>query len=179
MPSVGIFFASTSGRTESVADRIARHLTPLRPEMHRIESSQPVDLLRFDVLILGSPTYGRGQMHHEWLSWKDHVARIDLSEKAVGLFVLGDQRFHGRTFAGAVDHLCDLVQSTGTRPRAQWPTDGYHAPGLEQRAAPFPGLVVDEINQRRSTEQRVQRWCAQFLLECRRARPQTAQRPRP
>ena len=160
--SAGLFYASTSGRTRKVAELIARGLGGAGVEVRLLREARPEDLLAYRTLILGSPTYGVGDLHPDWLAWRDAVERLDLSGRTVALFALGDQRYHGRTFAGALKHLDLMVRYAGVEPVGRWPGAGYEfkqSPALGEDGM-FPGLVLDEVNQRRQTEERVRTWIA-------------------
>ncbi len=58
-PSVWIIYHSRSGHTEKLARAIAEHLgkLPLAVKVSRWDEAEPQELLRHDVIVLGSPTY--------------------------------------------------------------------------------------------------------------------------
>jgi len=58
-PSVWLIYHSRSGHTEKLAHAIAEHLgkLPLAVKVSRWDDAEPQELLRHDVIILGSPTY--------------------------------------------------------------------------------------------------------------------------
>lgn len=58
-PSVWIIYHSRSGHTEKLAHAIAEHLRklPLEVTVSRWDQAEPQELLRHDIIILGSPTY--------------------------------------------------------------------------------------------------------------------------
>ena len=58
-PTVWLIYHSRSGHTEKLAHAIAEHLgkLPLAVKVSRWDDAEPQELLRHDVIILGSPTY--------------------------------------------------------------------------------------------------------------------------
>ena len=58
-PSAWIIYHSRSGHTEKLAHAIAEHLGKLALEVtvSRWDQAEPQELLRYDIIILGSPTY--------------------------------------------------------------------------------------------------------------------------
>lgn len=104
--SLHIIYASTSGNTEYVVDElmncISKHKPELSVERQRAELAHPKDLLRGDVIILGSGTWnmdgveGQLNMHmHELLH--DRAKDLDLQGKPITFISLGDERYYFRT----------------------------------------------------------------------------------
>ncbi len=106
LTSLHIIYASTSGNTEHVVDTLVQFLRLMQPnvaiECQRAELAQPKDLLRGDVLILGSGTWNTGgtegqlNMHMHTLL-KDRAADLDLQGKPITFISLGDDRYYFRT----------------------------------------------------------------------------------
>ncbi len=106
MPSIHIIYASTSGHTEYVVDTLIEFLKEKAPqidvERQRVELAKPEDLLRGDLVILGSGTWNyqgvEGQLNmymHQFLFEK--AQGIDLSQKQLALISLGDDRYYYTT----------------------------------------------------------------------------------
>ena len=106
MRSLHIIYASTSGHTEYVIDALIRFLSSKVPSMQverqRAELAHPKDLLRGDVLILGSGTWNTGgtegqlNMHMHALL-KDRAKDLDLCQRPIAFISLGDERYYYRT----------------------------------------------------------------------------------
>ncbi len=104
--SIHIIYASTSGNTEYVVDTLIAYLRRILPdiaiERQRAEGAHPKDLLRGDLLILGSGTWNTGgtegqlNMHmHALLN--NRAKNLDLGGKPVTFISLGDDRYYFRT----------------------------------------------------------------------------------
>ncbi len=107
MPSsIHFIYASTSGNTEFVVDEVVKQLSSKLPdvsvECQRAEAASPEDLLRGDVLILGSGTWNTGgtegqlNMHMDAFL-KERAKDIDLRGKKISFISLGDERYYFRT----------------------------------------------------------------------------------
>lgn len=106
MPSIHFITASTSGNTEHVVETIAKRIAAQAPditiERQRAELAQAEDLLRGDVLILGSGTWNTGgkegqlNMHMDALL-RERAKNIDLAGKPITFISLGDDRYYFRT----------------------------------------------------------------------------------
>lgn len=106
LASLHIITASTSGNTDVVADvivqRIAERGADITVERQRAELTQPEDLLRGDVLILGSGTWNTGGSEGQLNMYMDGLLRvrakdIDLQGKPMTFISLGDDRYYFRT----------------------------------------------------------------------------------
>ncbi|UPA22444.1 flavodoxin family protein [Candidatus Peribacteria bacterium] len=116
MSSLHIIYASTSGHTEYVVDRLIASLTGVTAEKQRAELAQPGDLLRGDVLVLATSTWNtggpEGQLNpHMFALLMDRAAQIDLAGKRVAVIGLGDDRYHFT--CAAADHMEEFVTSHG------------------------------------------------------------------
>lgn len=104
--SLHIIYASTSGNTEYVVDTVSRFVDSERPEIavecQRAELAHPKDLLRGDVVILGSGTWNTGGAEGQLNMYmhallRDRAKDLDLQEKPITFISLGDDRYYFRT----------------------------------------------------------------------------------
>lgn len=178
MNKIGIFFGTDTGSTRLIAKMIAKKLgsdvasKPLNVNRIRIE-----DMLIYDTLILGTPTYGEGQLPGKSTkvpagSWEEFLPQLeedDLAGKVIAIYGLGDQEKYSERFADGLYHLYTKLQECGATIVGQWSTEGYqfmHSKSVISNK--FLGLVLDQSNQRLLTEERVNDWLAQIkpaLLE--------------
>lgn len=106
MPSIHFISASTSGHTDYVIDTLVHFLAENAPhisiERQKVETAKPDDLMRGDIVILGSGTWNfggaEGQLNehmHRFLF--DAAKGIDLTGKRFGFISLGDDRYYFTT----------------------------------------------------------------------------------
>lgn len=158
----GVIYASTSGSTRAVASLIAEGL-PAGAERidlaHWPEREAAFRRIEFDIVFMGTPTYGQGDWHHLWQRHGKRVAAALPAFGLAGLFALGDQRGHGRSFAGGLLPLSRLVRGFGMRLVGVSDARRFsfeHAPALEQHQ--FPGLVMDYRREHRRAPELVGHW---------------------
>ena len=132
MTNIGIFFASDTGNTETVAEKIA---TLLNLEANDIAGCGNEVFDDYDLLILGTPTANCGEMQPDWDCFVPELEDADLSGKKVALFGLGDQVDYPDSFQDAMGDLAELVVEAGGELIGQWPTDGV-CEYPEQEAVP-------------------------------------------
>ena len=173
MSKIGIFFGTDSGTTRLIAKMIAKKLDdgiagkPLNVNRINVE-----DMLIYDALILGTPTYGEGQLPGKSTkvatgSWEEFLPQLkpgDLAGKVVAIYGLGDQDKYKDRFANGLYYLYSHLVQCGATIIGHWNTDGYQ---FEQSKAvvdgKFVGLVLDQSNQRLLTDERIDSWLEQIL----------------
>lgn len=158
MKSTGIFYGSETGTTKDVAYRIAAALGIEEKDIHDVAKTAPSELGRYDVLILGSSTWGAGEVETDWFGFLDGAAALDLKGHLIAIFGCGDESMSD-TFCNAVGDIYDALQATGAEFIGQFNADGYtftHS-GAE-RDGRFVGLVLDEVNHPELTDRRIGEW---------------------
>ena len=175
MNKIGIFFGTDTGTTRLIAKMIAKKLgdeiasKPLNVNRIRIE-----DLLIYDALILGTPTYGEGQLPGKSTkvasgSWEEFLPQLeenDLAGKVIAVYGLGDQEKYKERFADGLYHLCVRLEECGARLIGDWSTQGYQFESSKSVIdGKFIGLVLDQSNQRLLTEARIDTWLEQIRPE--------------
>ena len=81
MNKIGVFYGSTTGTTEDLARRIAEKLDV--PSAHIYDVSKLTEALvgEYDVLVLGSSTWGAGELQDDWYDGIKILKKCDLSHK--------------------------------------------------------------------------------------------------
>ena len=103
----GIFFGSTTGTTESVAARIAERLGVAQADVHNVAAASVEDVKKYDLLLLGSSTWGSGELQDDWPGFLDKLGKEDLSGRRVALFGCGDAGIYSDTFCDAMAEIRD------------------------------------------------------------------------
>lgn len=172
MSKIGIFFGTDTGSTRLVAKKIYGLLGDgLADKPKNINRTRPDELLQYDALILGTPSYGMGELpglatgcvEANWAEFMPYMDGADLSGKRVALFGLGHQERYADRFASSMIHLYRLFYGYGADIVGQWDIDGYqfdysHAV-VDGR---FVGLVLDQRTQAHLTDERLKTWLAQI-----------------
>jgi flavodoxin I len=166
---IGLFFGSTNGNTAAVAQLIQREFAEqvgVEVELFDIADYYLEEMLEFDYLILGIPTWNIGQLQRDWEAILDEFDQLDLHGKQAAVFGLGDQIGYPDTFGDALFFLADKLESQGIKLAGSWHTDGYTFSGSwAVRDDHFLGLMIDEDNQADLTSERVEAWVRQLVNE--------------
>lgn len=152
-----IFYASSTGNTEEIAENISKALDGL--ETYNICNTDVSEINNYDKLILGISTWGEGDLQDDWEDiWAD-FQELDLSNKTVALFGLGDQDSYGDEFVDALGTMYEAVKQQGAKIIGFTSIEGYEFDESKaQIDEQFVGLVIDEDNQDDLSAQRIEAW---------------------
>ena len=102
--AVGIFYGSSGGATAEVAEMIKKRLDT-DANLIDIAGASPNDFMRYSHMILGTSTWGDGDLQVDWEEFFETFQTIDLRGKTVALFGLGDQEEYSETFLDGMGTL--------------------------------------------------------------------------
>jgi flavodoxin I len=172
METIGIFFGTDSGTTRLIAKKIARALKRRVGDDHvakpvNINRVTPEEMLSYNSLILGTPTYGEGVLpgkasrnsEESWLEFLPSLQGRDFTGKRIALYGLGDQEEYPETFLDGMRDLYDAFAGGGAELIGSTPVDGFEfkqSRAVEQDY--FIGLALDQHLQHLLTDQRIERW---------------------
>ncbi len=162
--ATAIFFASSTGNSEEIANKIASKLGDI--EVFDLAGTKIDKINNYDKLILGGSTWGDGELNDDWEdAWGD-FCKLDLSNKTVALFGLGDQESYSDEFCSAMGIIYEQLQSNNVKVVGFTSTDGYYHDGSKaQIDGNFVGLVIDEDNQSDLTDERIENWVNEIKSE--------------
>lgn len=162
---VGIIFGSSMGNTEEAANLIAKILGEkgVSCEVLNVAKTAAGEISKFDTLVLGSSTWGDGDLQDDWESFDFDGA--DFSGKKVAVFGFGDSSGYSDTFCNAVGKIYEICKSKGAKMFGETSSEGYEFDESEAfKDGKFVGLLLDNDNQSELTESRVKSWIeANFL----------------
>ncbi len=170
MGKIGLFYGTDTGNTERVSKRI-KELAEAKigageVDLLEIYKKKKDDMAKYDLLILGMPTWYDGELQGDWEEFITEIQKIDFSGKKVAFFGLGDQYGYASYFCDALGLFSELVEKQGGKLVGFWPVAGYeHDFSKAQRDDVFVGLCLDTDNQDDQTEQRISTWVPQVISE--------------
>lgn len=175
MNKIGLFFGTETGTTRLVAKKMQKKIgDELCDKPLNVNRISPEDMLQYDALILGTPSYGIGEIpghgasgcfEPNWAEFFDKMpAAPDFSGKRIAFFGLGAQERYADRFCSSLYPLVMKFKAWGAEIVGDWPNEGYT---FDQSAAlvdgRFLGLIIDQRTQGMHTEERIDRWLAQVL----------------
>lgn len=159
MKKTGIFYGSTNGDTENVAQKIATRLGIGKEDIHNVANTQPNAVEPYEVLLLGCSTWGVGEMQDDWNDFLFKLKDLDLKGKTVALFGCGDSVSFGGSFCDALGVIYKELQRTGCTFTGEVAPSGYSFDNSEAMIdGKFVGLPIDEMNEQDKTDERINNW---------------------
>lgn len=166
MEKTGIFFGSSTGNGQIIANLIRKKLGIRNTDVYDVAEAKVSDLLSYDNIIIGISTWGNGDMQEDWEDFVKELDSVNLSDKKIALYGLGDQFFYSDNFVDGMGILYELLSRKNCSVVGSWPLDGYHFKNSKAvRNENFVGLVLDEDMQSEYTEKRVKKWIRQLKKE--------------
>ena len=156
MKSTIVIYGSSTGTCQSIAENIAGKLGVEALDVQQLTA----DVINSnDNLILGTSTWGAGEMQDDWYDGVKTLKAAGLSGKTVALFGCGDCESYCDTFCGGLKELYDAAVEAGATVVGSVPTEGYNFDDSEAAVdGNFVGLALDEVNEDDKTESRVSDW---------------------
>ncbi|TNE77617.1 MAG: flavodoxin [Gammaproteobacteria bacterium] len=168
MQKIGMFFGTETGTTRLIAKKIHKLLgDDIAAKPVNVNRISPEDFLQYDALVLGTPSYGVGDipglsagcLERNWEEFLSQLGNPDLTGKRIAMFGLGAQERYSERFASSLIALYRIFEGLGAEMVGDWSTDGY---SFEHSASVvdgrFVGLVIDQRTQGMYTDERLKSW---------------------
>lgn len=159
MKKTVIIYGSSTGTCQNIAEIIATKLGVSDIlDVAKVTASQ---ISAYDNLILGTSTWGAGEMQDDWYDGIKELKNANLNGKTVALFGCGDSQSYSDTFCDGMGEIYRELQSSGCNIIGSTPTDGYtYDDSTAVADGRFVGLAIDDVNESDLTENRIDAWIA-------------------
>ena len=151
---IGVFYGSTTGITEDIANRVG---TLLKADVMEVAEISKVE--EYDIAIFATSTWGMGDLQDNWQEGLEILKTKNLTGKKVAFIGVGDQESFGDSFVDGIGIIYEEIKDKGITLIGQTSTDGYsysNSTGILD--GDFLGLVIDENNQSNLTDGRIKLW---------------------
>ena len=156
MKSTIVIYGSSTSTCQGIAENIAGKLGVEAIDVANIEEAT---VSAHDNLILGTSTWGAGEMQDDWYDGVKTLKSAGLAGKTVALFGCGDCESYPDTFCGGMKELYDAVVEAGATVLEGVSTDGYTFDDSEAVTdGKFVGLALDDVNEDNKTGERIDSW---------------------
>ena len=165
---IGLFYGTSTCYTEMAAEKIRDQLGAALVDIYNIADQPVINAEFYQYLIFGIPTWDYGELQEDWEEIWPELDELDLHNKKVALFGLGDQVGYPEWFLDAMGYLNDKLIERGATMVGHWSNSGYEfedSKALTADKSHFVGLALDEENEFAKTDERIRAWCLQILTE--------------
>ena len=159
MKNTGLYFGSSTGHVEGIADKVAQLLGIDAADVHNVADATAESAQAYDLLILGSSTWGYGDLQDDREGFLPKLAKLDLSGTQCAVFGGGDSRSYPDTFCDAMAEIAEQVTAAGATLVGQIPAEGYSYEATRCEVdGQLVGCCLDEDNESDETDDRLDTW---------------------
>ncbi|MCH3995981.1 MAG: flavodoxin FldA [Prevotella sp.] len=161
-----VIYGSSTGTCEDIASRIGEKLGLSNNEIINVAQLTAAQVNEAKNLILGTSTWGSGELQDDWYDGLKTLQSCDLKGKTVALFGCGDSESYSDTFCGAMSELYKGIKDSGAKFIGSVSTDGYtYSDSDSVIDNKFIGLALDDVNESDKTDARIEAWVNQIKPE--------------
>jgi len=151
-----VVYGSTTGTCEAIAEKIG---AKLNAEVINVTDLTIAQLEEADVILLGTSTWGAGELQDDWYDGVETVRGANLVGKKVAIFGCGDSASYSDTFCGGMKELADAANAAGATLIGEVDASEYTYDDSEAVVdGKFVGLAIDDINEDDKTDARIDAW---------------------
>lgn len=164
MKKIGVFYGSSTGTCEDLANQIADKMGVSQSDVYSADKLTADLVKEYDLLIIGTSTWGDGELQDDWYDGVKVLKAADLSFKSVALFGCGDSESYCDTFCDGMGILYEDLKDSGCSfIDNKVSTDGYsYSSSIAVVDGAFVGLALDEVNESDKTAERIDAWTAEL-----------------
>lgn len=156
MKKTVVIYGSSTGTCQSIAENIASKLGVEAVDVANLNADV---IAENDNLLLGTSTWGAGELQDDWFDGLKTLKEAGLSGKTVAVFGCGDAESYSDTFCGAMAEVYNTAKDSGAKLVGEVSTDGYTFDDSEAVVdGKFVGLALDDVNEDDKTEGRIDAW---------------------
>jgi flavodoxin I len=166
MKDIAIIYGSSTDNTKRVAQKIVQKLSGENVLLKDVSTVKFSELANYPNIILGTSTWGLGDLQDDWDSRISELQNVDLTGKTLAFFGLGDSSSYSDTFADGMGLLYEALEGKEIKTVGAFPVDGYSFDSSKAvRNGKFVGVAIDEDNESELTEQRLDTWITSIMPE--------------
>ncbi len=159
-----VVYGSTTGSCEDFANRIASQLGDA--DVVNVTDMTAEQLNEYDNLLLGTSTWGAGEVQDDWYSAFDTLKAANLAGKTVALFGCGDAGSYPDTFCGGISEIYDVVKDSGAKLVGAVDAGEYeYDDSTSVVDGKFVGLALDVEEDDAKIDDRIATWVGSIKAE--------------
>ena len=166
MKTIAIVYSFNSVKSAKIASKIADHFNNFSVVKINVENCKGEEFLQYDGYILSVPTWFDGELPNYWDEILPALGKLKLQKTKIALYGLGDQKNYPENFCDAVGILGHFFEQLGAKIVGYTANEGYSFESSKAlKYNVLTGLLLDQENQSKLTDERIQKWVEQLQLE--------------
>lgn len=161
-----MFYSFNTSKTSQAAKKIANEIGGIKITLVNAEELTEKEFLKYDVIIMGVPTWFDGELPNYWDEFVPALEDMDLKGKTCAIFGNGDQKGYPENFVDGIGIMADLLENRGAKLVGFTSAKGYNFESSKAlRGDTFTGLALDFENQGKEINKRIKDWVGQLKGE--------------
>ena len=157
-----VVYGSSTGTCEGIANDIA---SALGVKAINVSDMTAEVIAEHDNLILGTSTWGAGEVQDDWYDGLNVIEAADMDGKTVALFGCGDSASYSDTFCSGMAEIYNAVKDKGANVIGMVDASDYSYDDSEAVIdGKFVGLALDNDNEQHKTAPRIEAWIKSLSL---------------
>lgn len=115
MDKTCVIYGSSTGTCQAIAEKIACKLGVAGTDVYDVAGISAETVGAYKNLLLGTSTWGAGELQDDWYDGLEKLKGADLSGKTIALFGCGDCESYGDTFCGALAEIYEGLKGSGAK----------------------------------------------------------------
>lgn len=166
MKKTAIIYSFHTQKSKKVAEKIIDVFGKDKIDAINAEEITTATFEDYDNFILSAPTWFDGELPNYWDEFVPDLEEMDLKNKTFAVFGLGDRKGYPENYCDAIGILVEILEDCGAKIIGKIKAEGYTFESSKAlRGDEFVGLPLDQENQARQTQKRVETWVAQLKKE--------------
>jgi len=159
MKPIGIFYGSTTGKTEKIVQHIKDQFHNTRIDIYNVKTASEKDLEKYDNIILGTSTWGKAELQDDFKKFLPILQNANLKGKKIAIFGVGDSSKYPVSFADSIGIIFELLEGKGVIFVGEFSIKGYEfESSLSIFNNSFVGLPIDEDSDCELNTARITMW---------------------
>ncbi|MBN2637367.1 MAG: flavodoxin [Prolixibacteraceae bacterium] len=166
MKKTAIIYSFHTQKSKKVAEKIIDVFGKDKIDAINAEEITNSTFEDYNNFILSAPTWFDGELPNYWDEFVPDLEEMDLKNKTFAVFGLGDQKGYPENFCDAIGILVEILEECGANIIGKTKAEGYTFESSKAlRGDEFVGLPLDQENQARQTQKRIENWVTQLKKE--------------
>lgn len=166
MKKTAIIYSFHTQKSKKVAEKIIDVFGKDNIDAINAEEITTSTFEEYNNFILSAPTWFDGELPNYWDEFVPDLEEMDLKNKTFAVFGLGDQKGYPENFCDAIGILVEILEECGAKIIGKTKDEGYTFESSKAlRGNEFVGLPLDQENQARQTQKRIENWVTQLKKE--------------
>lgn len=159
MKPIGIFYGSTTGKTEKVVQRIRDQFNNTCIDIYNVKNATERDLEKYENIILGTSTWGKAELQEDFKKFLPILQNANLKGKKIAIFGVGDSSKYPVSFADSIGIIFEILEGKGVIFVGEFSMKGYEfESSLSIFNDAFVGLPIDEDADCEINTARIEMW---------------------